>query len=208
MNKRKSGADDAERSKRQRMQTPQNSKTLSTRIRKLPPPRPGNRAATGRASSVATTSTAKQTNVINVSRKKNAMNYVRRIEAMVLDNGYNKVILNTLSAAIPFTLSLIPLIRQRLNGDAVRFVLRTSTVGVVDEVVPRDKELDIDMQHRNQSALRVVMLVNGEDDEEDSEQVNQHADSPKKSKNRGVKRRLKDERKREERENEQKISDE
>ncbi|TIA89141.1 hypothetical protein E3P99_02226 [Wallemia hederae] len=208
MNKRKSSEEDRERyasttdsSKKQRIETAQKPhKAMSTRIRKLPPP-PTHPTVHGRASSVASTSKPKEVNVINISRKKSTMGYIRRIQQLVLDKGFNKIHLHALSAAIPFTLTLIPILRQHF-GNSVRFSTRTSTVTVVDEVIPTNKEDDIRTQNRNQSAVRITMLVNGEPDDEDSESEHKtHAETPlHKTKNRGIKRRLKDEQKREERE--------
>lgn len=140
MNKRKSEVEDNSlvENKKIKLNNPSTNSSRTGTIRKLAPPQPDAITVTGRASAVASTSKVKSMNVINLSRKKSPQGYIKRIRKAILDDGHLKVTLNALSAAIPFALQVISLLRVELSQE-LDIKLYTRTVDVVDERIPSDK---------------------------------------------------------------------
>ena len=172
-----------------------NAKKFNSKIRKLPPPLPLHQSSkvmknNCRQSSISNKSSNKISNVLNITRKTNLMNYLNRSKNIFFNLGYQSLIINSLSAAIPHSLKLLSLIKSNLPVDDKRNVnvkILTNTVKVNDEVIPNDKELDVYNQSRYQSALTIIINLDNGDGDNHNHDNDKSISNAKKSSNKNNK---------------------
>ncbi|KAH6919093.1 hypothetical protein BKA70DRAFT_1214844 [Coprinopsis sp. MPI-PUGE-AT-0042] len=135
--------------------------TKKHKIRKLAPARPFPLVPTSVSATGPRSAHKEGKNFICITRRSGLGAYLRRCKDVILKDGYKKLHLSAMGAAIPLLLQLscaLPAILPYAKHEITSEVL-TGTCEVQDEVQPEDDDEDTSIQSRFKSTLQIVLTI-------------------------------------------------
>ncbi|KAF9976053.1 ribonucleases P/MRP protein subunit pop7 [Actinomortierella ambigua] len=99
-------------------------------------------------------------NDIYVTNTSSYKGQLHRAKKLLVEDGHDHILLHAVGAAIERAIAVAMGVSEACSGQ-VRCQTETSTVKLVDDIIPTDTEKDLDTQIRNNSAItiRIEMLT-------------------------------------------------
>ncbi|GBC10524.1 hypothetical protein RclHR1_00970025 [Rhizophagus clarus] len=95
---------------------------------------------------------------IYVSRKSNFKGQLFRAKKLLMENGYPSITIHGLGAAIQKSINLV-LALNDLTHNQIIYKTTTSTVQLVDDIIPDDDDKDLESQIRQNSAVHIQVSL-------------------------------------------------